>query len=152
MKTHHYNYGSDAGPTCGRVPKSVANMTTDWAEVTCKRCLQRKTSAEQLYDRLVPPSTSDFCVKCDQHLSEYCRACYGQDRATLDEKRVLLEMEWDEASIRALHKERQRLREHVATLREALKDYYHACICRRPEMDAINLAARRALHQTEKLP
>lgn len=43
MKTHHYKVeGKYPTPTCGRVPDSIANRTTDWAEVTCRWCLKKR--------------------------------------------------------------------------------------------------------------
>ena len=46
-------------------------------------------------------------------------------------------------------RENERLRAHVASLRAALKDYYHECRCRHVEMDEVNRDAYRALRATE---
>lgn len=63
--------------------------------------------------------TSDVCAKCDKQLAVYCRACYGEDRATVDEKLALIAMEWDVDAIARLRKERDEAR---AELEEAHRE------------------------------
>ena len=48
MSALHYNGEAFClrSPICGRVPKSVANTTTAWESVTCKRCLAYRAAQE----------------------------------------------------------------------------------------------------------
>ena len=45
--------------------------------------------------------------------------------------------------------ERDRAREQVAMLRQALKTYYHECKCQHAEMDEVNRQAYAALRATD---
>lgn len=54
------------------------------------------------------------------------------------------------AQVDQLRRERDEAEALAATLYEAVKGYYHHCICPQREMEAVNLAARRAIYAYEK--
>lgn len=56
------------------------------------------------------------------------------------------------AELDVVRKDRAELRLQSVTLREALKGYYHECLCNRDEIRAANKRAYSALQMTDHLP
>jgi len=56
------------------------------------------------------------------------------------------------AELDVVRKDRSELRLQAVTLREALKGYYHECLCNRDEIRAANKRAYSALQMTDHLP
>ena len=68
--------------------------------------------------------------------------------------REALQKQRDEAraEMNVVRKDRSELRLQAVTLREALKGYYHECLCNRDEIRAANKRAYSALQMTDHLP
>jgi len=90
------------------------------------------------------------CPKCLRTEVEQLRRDWAETQNALNQ--AAYERDEARAELSVVRKDRSELRLQAVTLREALKGYYHECLCNRDEIRAANKRAYSALQMTDHLP